>query len=343
MGHGLTVLHVPQDDRLGAMDVLVTRHVFPEAIELLRSHARLDYHNARDGLGAAQLRERVAGKQGLLCQLTDAITAEVIQAADQLRVIANVAVGHDNVDVAAATRRKILVTNTPGVLTESTADLTFALLVAVARRVPEAERYLRDGRWQQWEVDLLCGDDVHGRTLGIVGMGRIGQAVARRAAGFSMEILYHDRTRLARDREQELGATAVSFDELLARSDFVSLHVPASEDTRHMIGAEQLAAMKDSAFLVNTARGPIVDEPALAAALEQHQIAGAGLDVFEAEPEVEPRLLELPNVVLLPHVASASVATRTRMCTMAAENILAVLAKERPPNLVNPEALGNGG
>lgn len=317
------------------MDVLVTRHVFPEAIEMLRPHVRLDYHDARDGLGLAELQRRVAHKQALLCQLTDPITAEVIQAARHLRIIANVAVGYDNVDVAAATERGILVTNTPGVLTESTADLTFALMMAVARRIPEAERYLRDGRWQQWEVDLLCGQDIHGRTLGIIGMGRIGQAVARRAAGFGMEILYHDKT------AQELVGTPVPFEELLDRSDFVSLHVPATKETHHMIGADQLARMKKSAFLINTARGSIVDESALATALEKGEIAGAGLDVFEAEPRVEPRLLDLQNVVLLPHVGSASVATRTRMCGIAAENILAVLHGKRPPNLVNPEALGN--
>ncbi|MHC5071266.1 MAG: 2-hydroxyacid dehydrogenase [Planctomycetota bacterium] len=283
------------------MDVLVTRHVFPAALELLRPHVRLDYHDAPDGLPPAELK------------------------------------------VAAATASGVLVTNTPGVLTESTADLTFALLMAVARRLPEAERYLRDGRWRKWAIDLLCGDDIHDRVLGIVGMGRIGQAVARRAAGFAMEILYCESRPLSAEREQELGATAVPFDELLARSDFVTLHVPANDETRHMIGQEQLARMKKTAFLINTARGTVVDERALAVALRAGQIAGAGLDVFANEPEVEPLLLELPNVVLLPHVASASVATRTKMCTMAAESILAVLANERPRNLVNPEALGNDG
>ena len=317
------------------MDVLVTRHVFPEAIAVLRPHVRLDYHDARVGLETGGLSQRIVDKQALLCQLTDPITTEVIQSATQLRIIANVAVGYDNIDVAAATERGILVTNTPGVLTESTADLTFALMMAVARRIPEAERYLRDGRWQQWEVDLLCGQDIHGRTLGIVGMGRIGQAVARRAKGFGMEVLCHDNTK------QETGATPVAFEELLARSDFVSLHVPATKETHHLIGADQLARMKKSAFLINTARGSIVDEVALATALERGEIAGAGLDVFEAEPKVEPRLLELENVVLLPHVGSASVATRTRMCEIAAENILAVLHDKRPPNLVNPEVLGN--
>ncbi len=322
------------------MEVLVTRHVFPQAIELLRPHALVDYHDASDGLPTAELQQRIRGKHALLCQLTDGITTEVMDAAgDQLKVIANVAVGYDNVDMATATRHGILVTNTPGVLTESTADLTFALLLAVARRVPEAERYLRDGRWQQWKIDMLCGHDVHARTLGIVGLGRIGQAVARRAAGFGMEVLYHNRNRQAADRERELGATAVSLDELLARSDFVSLHVPSTDETRHMIGAEQLATMKETAFLINTARGAIVDEGALASALEERQIAGAGLDVFENEPEVEPRLSKLSNVVLLPHVGSASIATRTRMCTMAAENIVAALGNQRPPNLVNPDAL----
>ena len=321
------------------MRALVTRHVFPQAIELLQPEMELDYHDQAGGWSAAELQDRVHGKEGLLCQLTDDITADVIAAGDRLQVIANVAVGYDNIDVGAATARGIVVTNTPEVLTESTADLTFAALMAAARRLSEAERYLRAGKWREWEVDLLCGHDIHGRTLGIVGMGRIGQAVVRRATGFGMKVLYHDRDALAPAVAEELGAAHVELRELLRAADFVSLHVPLTAKTRHMIGADQLALMKPTAFLINTARGPIVDEEALASALAAGQIAGAALDVFEHEPKVAPALLELDNVLLLPHIGSASIQTRTKMCVMAAENMLAVLRGERPPNPVNPEVL----
>ena len=320
--------------------VLVTRHVYPAAIAMLQEECVVDYHDTHDVLPKDRLQKKLQHADGVVCQLTDAIDAEVIAAAPRLKVIANVAVGYDNVDVAAATARRIPVTNTPGVLTEATADLTFALLLATARRLPEAERYLRDGKWQRWDVDLLCGTDVFGRTLGIVGLGRIGRAVARRARGFGMRVLYSGPRPAPDDVAAELQATHLPLDTLLAQSDFVSLHVPLRDDTRHLISVERLCRMKRHAILLNTSRGPIVDEAALVAALEEGLLGGAGLDVFEREPQVHPGLLALPNVVLLPHVGSATVTVRTLMCTLAAKNCMAVLRGERPDHPVNPEVLG---
>ncbi len=319
--------------------VLVTRRVYPQAIAVLQEDCIVDYRDTHDVLDLAGLQRKLQHADGVVCQLTDPITAAAIAQAPKLRVISQVAVGHDNIDVRAATARGIVVTNTPGVLTESTADLTFALLLAVARRLPTAERFLRDGKWQRWDVDLLAGIDVHGKTLGIVGMGRIGQAVARRARGFGMRVLYAAPRDLPPEFAHELRAQRVPLPLLLQESDFVSVHVPYRHDTHHLIGIEQFAGMKRGAFLINTARGPIVDEAALVAALEEGLLGGAGLDVFEHEPTVHPGLLELKNVVLLPHVGSATVATRTRMCTLAAENCAAVLRGERPANPVNPEVL----
>jgi glyoxylate reductase len=319
--------------------VLVTRKVYAAAIAVLQEHCAVDYQDRHDVLDEDALQRRLQHADGVVCQLTDPLTAAVIEAAPRLKVIAQVAVGHDNIDVAAATRRRIVVTNTPDVLTESTADLTLALLLAVARRLPEAERFLRADHWRRWDVDLLVGADVHGRTLGIVGLGRIGTAVARRARGFGMRILYAAPRPADPARAAELQAGHVPLDLLLAQSDFVSVQVPLRDDTRHLLSVGQFARMKRTAFLVNTSRGPVVDEPALAAALEEGLLAGAGLDVFEHEPQVHPGLLALPNVVLLPHVGSATIATRTRMCTLAAENCVAVLRGERPPNPVNPEVL----
>jgi glyoxylate reductase len=245
--------------------------------------------------------------------------------------------------VAAATRRKIVVTNTPEVLTETTADFAFALLMAAARRVVEGHHFVHSGQWRTWRIDLLVGQDIHHKTMGIAGMGRIGQAMARRAAGFGMRILYADDIAAPESIERSLGLTRTGFDELLAESDFVSLHVPLTAATRHLIGGAELAKMKRTAILVNTARGPVVDEAALAEALEKGTIAAAGLDVFEEEPKVHRKLLELPNVVLAPHIASASVDTRRRMSVMAAENALAAIAGRRPPNALNPEVLGPPG
>lgn len=320
--------------------VLVTRHVYPAAVAILHeAGCVVDYHDAHDGMDAATLAKKLQHAHGVVCQLTDPLPATLIEGAPHLKVIANVAVGHDNIDVAAATARGIVVTNTPDVLTEATADFTFALLLATARRLPEAERFLRAGKWTQWQVDLLCGTDVHGGTLGIVGFGRIGRAVAARARGFGMRVLYASRTAAAPEVAAELQAQHVPLDALLQRSDFVTLHVPMAATTRHLIGIDQLSRMRSTAFLINTSRGPVVDERALVVALEEGILAGAGLDVFEREPAIEPGLLELPNVVLAPHVASATRQVRTLMCAMAARNCAAVLTGEAPQNPVNPESL----
>lgn len=319
--------------------VLVTKHVYPEALALLEQGLQVDYNDARAGLSPEELRARLAGKQGVVCQLTDKITPALLDTCPDLKVVSNVAVGYDNIDVVAATERGIVVTNTPGVLTETTADLAFALILAAGRRLTESERFLRDGKWGEWYIDLLTGFDIHGATLGLLGMGRIGQAVARRARGFDMRVLYHNRSRLPEAEEKALGVEYVSFDELLSASDYLSVHVPLSAETRHIVNAAALGKMKRTAILINTARGPVVDEAALADALADGVIAYAGLDVFEKEPEVHAKLLEVPNVVLAPHIGSASVATRTRMCTMAAENCIAALTGSRPPNAVNPQVL----
>jgi lactate dehydrogenase-like 2-hydroxyacid dehydrogenase len=317
--------------------VLITKRVFPEAVEFLKQRFEVDYVGTDEGLRPDELRQRVEGVQAIVSQLTDQFHAALIDSLQGVKVISNVAVGFDNIDVPAATRKGILATNTPDVLTETTADFAFTLLMAAARRVVEGHLFVHSGQWKQWTIDLLAGQDIFGRTLGIFGMGRIGQGVARRARGFSMRILYHDAVRLAPELEQELSLEFVSKQDLLRQADFVSLHVPLLESTRHLIAAPELAIMKPTAVLVNTARGPVVDEAALAEALGQRKIAAAGLDVFEKEPEVHPQLLKIPNVVLAPHIASASVDTRRKMSMMAAENAAAALEGRRPPNLLNPE------
>ena len=318
----------------------VTRKVYPQAVAILQEDCVVDYRDTLEVADPETLRKKLQHADGVVCQLTDAMTDELMAAAPKLKVISQVAVGYDNVDVAAATARGIVVTNTPGVLTESTADLTFALLLGVARRVTEAERYLRAGKWKRWDIDLLAGIDLCGKTLGIIGMGRIGKAVARRAQGFSMRILYSSPNPLPENEAQELRAQHVPLRMLLQNSDFVSVHVPYREATHHLIGIDELSIMKRGAFLVNTSRGPVVHEAALVAALEEGMLSGAGLDVFEEEPKVHEGLLARDDVVLLPHIGSATVATRTRMCTLAAENCVAVLKGERPKNPVNPSVLG---
>lgn len=279
------------------------------------------------------------GCDGILTLLTDRVDAELLdRAGPQLRVVSNYAVGFDNVSIPDATARGIPVGNTPGVLTETTADLAFALLMAAARRLPEGDRYVRTGRWRTWGPMLLLGSDVHGATLGIVGFGRIGQAVARRAAGFGMTVLYHDVVRQPAQVERDLAATSVGLEELLSRSDFVSLHVNLTPETRHLVDAERLALMKPTAVLVNTARGPVVDQAALHVALRDGVIAAAALDVTDPEPIAsDDPLLSLDNCLVVPHIASASRATRGRMAAMAAANLLAGMRGERLPNCVNPE------
>jgi glyoxylate reductase len=315
--------------------LLVTKRIYPEAVEFLRQHAEVDDVGTDEGLTPSALIERARGKHAIVSQLTDRLSREVISQLDpEVRVISNVAVGYDNIDIAAATERGILVTNTPGILTDTTADFAFALLMAAARRVVEAHEFVHSGQWTRWGIDLMVGQDVHHRTLGILGMGRIGQAMARRGRGFSMRILYAGNKPV----ETDFPAEFVSKETLLRDSDFVSLHVPLNERTHHLIGETELKMMKKTAILINTARGPVVEEAALAQALKNHVIAAAGIDVFEHEPQVHPDLLQLTNVVLAPHIGTASVATRTRMSMMAAENAVAVLEGRRPPNLVKLEA-----
>lgn len=316
--------------------LVVTRPVAEEALTLLRPRCTLRILEG-DDLHPIPSEDELA--KGLadaeLCFTLPAhpVSRNVLAAAPKLRLISTMGTGYDNIDLAAARERGIPVTNAPGILDETTADLAFALLLAVARRLPESERLLRDGRFHGWTPFMCLGTDVHGSTLGIVGLGRIGQAVARRAQGFGMRILYAGRKRQP-EAETRLGATHVPLEQLLADSDFVSLHVPLTPQTRHLLDATALARMKPSAFLINTSRGPVVDEAALAHALSVGRLAGAGLDVFENEPSVHPELLRAPNTVLLPHIGSASLQTRRRMAVRAAENVLAFLDGRALPNPV---------
>jgi glyoxylate reductase len=284
------------------------------------------------------IRERAEGCAGIVSQVMDPIGEDVLSLPG-LKIVANCAVGFDNIDLQAATRHGVLATNTPGVLNDTTADFAFTLLMAAARHVAEGDRFVRRGDFHGWAIDMLLGQDIHHATLGVVGIGRIGRALARRARGFDMRVLYADDVApLSPDEEKELGVQRVSLDTLLREADFVSLHVPLTPETRHLIGADQLELMKPSAVLVNTARGPVVDEAALAAALRARKIFAAGIDVYEHEPQVHPDLLGLDNVVLAPHIASGSINTRSQMSELAAQNLLAGLRGERPPNLLNPEA-----
>lgn len=313
-----------------AKSVLISNGLPEEALRLVPPDYVVDYNPGSDPLPKAELMRRVPGKTGLICHITSTVDEEVLAASPTLQVVANVAVGYNNIDVNAARLRGIVVTNTPDVLTETTADFTWALLMAAARRVVEADQFARSGQWNAWKWDLLWGLDVHGKTLGILGFGRIGRAVARRAMGFRMRVLYHDTFRPEPGVERDLGVTFADQDTLLRESDFVTVHTPLLPGTRHLIDEAALRTMKKSAILINAARGPIVDEAALARALAEGWIAGAGLDVFEKEPEIHPGLLPLKNVVLAPHVASASHETRVAMATLAVRNCLAVL-EGKPP------------
>lgn len=317
--------------------VFVTQNIPQAGLDLLMKECEVFVNTEDRVLSKGEIIERLKGMDGMVCLLTDAIDGEIMDAEPNLKVISNYAVGFDNIDVDAATERGIPVTNTPGVLTETTADFAWALLMAIARRVVEADKFTREGKFKGWRPQLLLGSDVYGKTIGIVGMGRIGQAMARRARGFDMNILYYDEYRPDPEVEKELGLTYVPFDELLQKADYVSIHVPLMESTHHLIGERELKLMKKTAYLINSARGPIVDEKALVKALQEKEIAGAGLDVFEDEPELAPGLAELDNVVLAPHIASATIETRSKMATMAAEGCLSVLKGEKPVNLVNEE------
>jgi|Deesub1362A_J573_1020465.scaffolds.fasta_scaffold02759_8 glyoxylate reductase len=319
--------------------VFLTRRLPDGAMRVLEEKFDLTCNPHDRVLTRQELLEGVRGMDGILPLLTDRIDAELLEAAGpQLKIVANYAVGYNNIDLAACTARGVAATNTPGVLTDTTADLAMALLLAVARRLIPAEAFARAGRYQGWAPLLFVGSDVHHKTLGIMGFGRIGFAMAQRATGFQMRILYHDSKPADPERERMVGATFVDKQTLLAESDFVSLHVPLTPETRHLIGEAELKAMKPTAYLINTSRGEVVDEKALVRALKAGEIAGAGLDVFENEPEIEPELKEMENVVLLPHIASASIETRTKMGLVAADNLIARLIEGRmPPNCLNPE------
>ncbi len=318
--------------------VLATRPLFPEAQQVLNASCDVEYWTQPDRISKEELFRRVKDKEGLVCLLTERVNEELLRAAPKLRIAANVAVGFDNIDVPSCTKRSVIATNTPGVLDETTADFAWTLLMAVARRIGEGEALARSGNWKGWDLDQLVGADVFGKTLGIVGFGRIGRAVARRASGFRMKVLYTDAVRAATDVEQQLNAEYKDFNSLLAESDFVSVHVPLLPETRGLFDTPKFFRMKPTAFLVNTARGPIVDEAALVAALEGGKIAGAALDVYENEPFIHPGL-KRSNVVLAPHIASASLETRTKMAVMAASNVVALFKGQRPPNMLNPEVL----
>jgi glyoxylate reductase len=321
--------------------VLVTRGVPDRVRRHLAGRCRLEVWEGEGVMPRGELLERVAGKNGLLSMLTDRVDDELLERAGPgLRVVANFAVGFDNLDLEACTARGVLATNTPDVVTEATADLAWALLLAAARRVAGGDRFLRARTPWIWGPEFFLGFEVHGKTLGVIGLGRIGQAVARRAAGFGMPVLYTARRRLDPEREAALGVAWRELDQLLAEADFVSIHTGLSPATHHLIGPERLARMKPTAVLVNTARGPIVDEAALAEALRAGRLGAAGLDVFEREPEVHPALLELDNVTIVPHLGTSTLETRVAMGMMAADNLLAALEGRRPPNLLNPEALG---
>ncbi len=318
--------------------IYLTREIPEKGIAMLEEEHEVDVYRGDEPPAKQEIIEHVNDAEGLLCLLTDPVDREVLDAAPNLRAISTYAVGYDNIDIGEATRRGIPVGNTPGVLTETTADLAWALLMAAARRIPEGDDMVRRGDFKGWGPKVLLGSDIYGKTLGIIGAGRIGQAMARRAMGFDMDILYHSRTRKP-SFEEECNARYVALDELVATADYVTLHVPLTDETYHLIGQAALAAMKDTAYLVNTARGECVDEAALVTALKNGDIAGAALDVFEHEPALTEDLASLDNVVLAPHAGSASIETRTEMAEIAADNLLAGLRGETPRYCVNPESL----
>lgn len=319
--------------------VYVSRLIPQEGLDIVLSACDAEVNADDTPLSHDELIAKVRDKDGLLCLLTDEIDDAVLGASSQLKVVANVAVGFNNIDVPAATRRKVLITNTPGVLDHTTADFTWCLLLASARRLAEAERYTRAGKYTGWGIMLLCGEDIFGKTLGVCGLGRIGRGVAKRAQGFEMRILYTDAMRAPVDVERELGAQFVEKETLFRESDFVTLHVPLLPETHHYVSINELKLMKRTAHLINASRGPVLDEVALVQALREHWIAGAGIDVFEHEPQITAGLTELDNVTLAPHIASASVETRTKMAVMAATSLVEALQGRRPANLVNPEVL----
>jgi glyoxylate reductase len=324
---------------VGKPKVLATRPLFPDARAILEKSFDVDYWMPGERIPRAELLKRVADKDALVCLLTEKVDEELLDAAPRLRVASTVSVGYDNIDVPACTRHKVVATNTPGVLDETTADFAWTLLMAIARRLVEGDAWVRSGTWPGWDLDQLLGGDVHGKTLGVVGFGRIGRRVARRSQGFEMSVVYADQVRSPVEVERELNAKHVDMDQLLRESDFISLHVPLLPETRHLISEAAFKKMKPTAYLINTSRGPVVDEAALAVALEARRIAGAALDVYEHEPKVHPALLGRKDVILAPHIASATTDTRTKMAVMAATNAVAVVEGRRPPNALNADTL----
>ena len=322
--------------------IQVTREVFDEVLDYLGQHCEVSSNQDDRPFTPEELAAALADKHGAMTVLTDKIDAALLGRCPQLKAVCNIAVGFNNFDLQAMSARGVLGTNTPGVLDAATADFTWALILATARRLTEAEAWLRAGAWHGWKLKQFLGMDVQGATLGVIGMGRIGQAVAKRARGFDMPVLYYNRTRLAPELERACNARHVAFDELLAQSDIVTLHTPYSAASHHLIGAAQLAKMKNTAILIHAARGGVVDDVALIAALQNGTIAAAGLDVFENEPRFNPEFLRLKNVVLAPHIASATTSTRRNMAMLAAQNLVAALTGQRPPNLLNPDALRQG-
>jgi glyoxylate reductase len=318
--------------------VFATHGLFEDARTILEAACDVEYWSQPERPPREEVLRRVKNKEGLICLLTEKVNEELLRSAPKLRIAANVAVGFDNIDVTACTKRGVVATNTPGVLDETTADFAWTLLMAVARRLGEGEQLARSGNWKGWNLDQLCGADVWGKTLGIVGFGRIGRAVARRAQGFQMKVIYADAIRAAEDLEKAAHAEYRDFNALLAESDFISVHVPLLPETRGLFDGPKFFRMKPTAYLINTSRGPVVDEAALVAALESNKIAGAALDVYENEPFIHPGL-KRNNVVLAPHLASASIETRTKMAVMAASNVLALFKGQRPANMLNPDIL----
>jgi glyoxylate reductase len=320
--------------------VLATRPLFPQARAILDQHFEVDYWTPSERIPRGELLKRSADMDALVCLLTEKVDEELLGQSPKLRIAATVSVGYDNIDVPACTRHKVLATHTPGVLDETTADFAWTLLMAVGRRLVEGDAWMRSGTWPGWDLDQLLGGDIWGKTLGIVGFGRIGRGMARRAQGFQMRVLYHDGVRAPLDVEAQLKAQYAPFDRVLSESDFISLHVPLLPETRHLISTAEFEKMKRTAYLINTARGPVVDEAALVTALEQKKIAGAALDVYEYEPKVSPALVGRKDTILAPHIASATIETRTKMAVMAATNVVAALEGHRPPNALNADKLG---
>ncbi|MFQ6082816.1 MAG: 2-hydroxyacid dehydrogenase [Candidatus Aminicenantia bacterium] len=314
--------------------VLLTRKFIPQAIDYLKEHTNLEIGASDRNLTKQEIIEKIKDKEGILCLLADQIDKQVIDAAPKLKIISNYAVGYDNIDVEYAKSKGIYVTNTPEVLTEATADLTWALILTVARKIPQADRFTREGKFTGWAPTLFLGKDIYGKKLGIIGLGRIGQAVAGRAKGFMMEVIYYDQKRLSEEKEKKLQVSYSPLDELLSHSDVISIHTSLNKESYHLISKEKIKLIKKEAIIINAARGPVVDEKTLASALEKGEIWGAGFDVYENEPHIEKKLLKLDNVVLLPHIGSATEQTRLKMAMMAAQDIVLVLKGEKPKHLV---------